>query len=401
MSTDLYNRDLDSFEPVAKIVVIGVGGAGNNAVNRMIDENIQNVEFYVMNTDKQALSTSKAQNRIVLGGPETRGLGAGGDPNKGREAAEYSKEDIKKAVEGADMVFIAAGMGKGTGTGASPVIARLAKEAGALTIAIVTRPFSFEGKERTTNAVRGLNDLIEQVDSLIIVSNDKLLYSSGNVPMDKAFKDSDSVLSKSVQTVADLVLLPGTVNLDFADVKSTLQDGGIALIGYGTGSGENAAIEAAESAINNSLLETSISGARKVICMLTMGDKVTMYNTERCVRRINQAAGGSIDVKFGFSTNPNLGDSIICSVIASDFPKDSISLEGPSISEPTSSLDLGFGVDDSVSKAVKKTIEEEEETSSSGSNIAKGLLPSFLKGSLDFEEKEGDSASLDDEDFGF
>ncbi len=400
MSSDLYTRDLDSFEPVARIVVIGVGGAGNNAVNRMIDENIQNVEFYVMNTDKQALSTSKAQNRIVLGGPETRGLGAGGDPEKGKEAAEYSAEEIKKVVEGADMVFIAAGMGKGTGTGASPVIARIAREAGALTVAIVTRPFSFEGKERTTNAVKGLNDLIEQVDSLIIVSNDKLLYSSGNVPMDKAFKDSDSVLSKSVQTVADLVLLPGTVNLDFADVKSTLQNGGIALIGYGTGSGENAAIEAAESAINNSLLETSISGARKVICMLTMGDKVTMYNTERCVRRINEAAGGSIDVKFGFSTNPNLGDSIICSVIASDFPKDSISLEGPSFSAPNSATEVGYGVDESISKVVQKSIEEEEKTSDSNSNIAKGLLPNFLKGSLNLDDEEPEQGS-DDEDFGF
>ncbi len=400
MSSDLYSRDLDSFEPVARIVVIGVGGAGNNAVNRMIDENIQNVEFYVMNTDKQALSTSKAPNRIVLGGSETKGLGAGGDPERGKAAAEFSKEEIKKVVKDADMVFIAAGMGKGTGTGASPVIARLAKEAGALTIAIVTRPFSFEGKERTTNAVRGLNELIEQVDSLMIVSNDKLLYSSGNVPMDKAFKDSDSVLSKSVQTVADLVLLPGTVNLDFADVKSTLQNGGISLIGYGTGSGENAAIEAAESAINNSLLETSISGARKVICMLTMGDKVTMYNTERCVRRINEATGGSIDVKFGFSTNPNLGDSIICSVIASDFPKDSISLEGPSIAEPRSSADVGYGVDESVSKVVQKSLEEEEKTATSNSEIAKGLLPDFLKGSLNLEDGESDSSS-DDEDFGF
>ncbi len=400
MSSDLYTRDLDSFEPVARIVVIGVGGAGNNAVNRMIDENIQNVEFYVMNTDKQALSTSKAPNRIVLGGPETRGLGAGGDPEKGKEAAEYSAEEIKKVVKDADMVFIAAGMGKGTGTGASPVIARLAKEAGALTVAIVTRPFSFEGKERTTNAVKGLNDLIEQVDSLIIVSNDKLLYSSGNVPMDKAFKDSDSVLSKSVQTVADLVLLPGTVNLDFADVKSTLQNGGIALIGYGTGSGENAAIEAAESAINNSLLETSIAGARKVICMLTMGDKVTMYNTERCVRRINEAAGESIDVKFGFSTNPALGDSIICSVIASDFPKDSISLEGPTLAAPTSSAEVGYGVEDSVSKVVQQSIEEEEKTSDSNSNIAKGLLPNFLKGSLNLDDEEPETGH-DDEDFGF
>ena len=239
-------NDLDNFEPVARIVVIGVGGAGNNAVNRMIDENIQNVEFYVCNTDKQALSTSKAQNRIVLGQDVTKGLGAGGDPEVGKKAAEASKDEIKKIVTGADMVFIAAGMGKGTGTGAAPVIAKVAKESGALTIAIVTRPFNFEGPKRISNSVTGLTDLKGVVDSIIIVSNDKLLMASGNAPINQAFAESDRILAQSVKTVADLILVPSLMNLDFADVKSTLQGSGIALIGYGMGKGPNKAEEAAE-----------------------------------------------------------------------------------------------------------------------------------------------------------
>lgn len=396
MNFDNYNLDLDTFQ-VARIVVIGVGGAGNNAVNRMIDENIQNVEFYVMNTDLQAISTSKAPNRLVLGGKETRGLGAGGNPAEGKAAAERSEDEIRKVVEGADMVFIAAGMGKGTGTGASPVIARLAKEAGALTVAIVTRPFSFEGKERTTNAVGGLNELIDCVDALMIVSNDKLLYSSGNIATDKAFKDSDSVLSRSVRTVADMINLPGTINLDFADVMSTLKNGGISLIGYGTGHGENAAVEAAESAITNTLLETSIVGARKIICQITMGDQVTMYSTDRCITHIKEAAGGGVDIKMGLSVNPNLGDSIICSVIASDFPKELVSLDAPAIESPKAPI--GFGVADTVSKVVKEAVYNEEKSSESGSNIAKSVIPNFLTGTINFEDN--DDSPADDEDFGF
>ncbi|MEE3402297.1 MAG: cell division protein FtsZ, partial [Candidatus Enteromonas sp.] len=209
-------RDLDNFEPVAKIVVIGVGGAGNNAVNRMIDENIQNVEFYVVNTDKQALASSKAAHRIVIGEEITKGLGAGGDPAMGKAAAEASKETIQKIVEGADMVFVAAGMGKGTGTGAAPVIARIAKDAGCLTVAIVTRPFTFEGPKRIENSVQGLNALKDAVDSIIIVSNDKLLMSAGNAPINMAFSESDAILCQSVRTVADLILVPAQMNLDFA-----------------------------------------------------------------------------------------------------------------------------------------------------------------------------------------
>lgn len=340
-NSDINSDDLDSFEPVARIVVIGVGGAGNNAVNRMIDDNIRNVEFYVMNTDKQALASSKAPNRVILGKESTRGLGAGGEPSVGKLAAEQSTETIKKIVENADMVFIAAGMGKGTGTGAAPVVAKIAKDAGALTIAIVTRPFTFEGKKRTENAIQGLTNLKNVVDSIIIVSNDKLLTSAGGVPIDKAFQESDHILAQSVKTVADLILVPGQMNLDFADVKSTLKDSGVALIGFGMGKGPNKAEEAALNAINSPLLETKIQGAKRAICAITCGQQVTMYEAQKCVMKIIDEAGGATDVKLGISNNPNLDDALVVSVIAADFDgdRDFISApDDPVITQPIPTL---------------------------------------------------------------
>ena len=281
--------DLDGFEPVARIVVIGIGGAGNNAVNRMIDDEIRNVEFYVLNTDKQALATSKASNRIVLGEEVTKGLGAGGDPEVGKAAAEASRDKIAAIVSGADMVFIAAGMGGGTGTGAAPIVAEVAKEAGCLVVAIVTRPFALEGKTRNSNSVRGLNALKDVVDSIIIVSNDKLLQTSGNAPAGQAFSEADRVLSTSVHTVTDLVLLPSYINRDFADVKKTLQNSGIALIGYGSASGPNRAVEAAQNAINCPLLEASISGARRAIVSITIGSNVKLIEFQDCMDEITRA----------------------------------------------------------------------------------------------------------------
>lgn len=374
--------DLDSFQPVARIVVIGVGGAGNNAVNRMIDEDIQNVEFYVANTDMQALSTSKAPNRIILGNDVTKGLGAGGDPEMGKKAAEQSVEEIKKIVEGADMVFIAAGMGKGTGTGASPVIARVAKESGALTVAIVTRPFTFEGPRRIANSTDGLNNLKDAVDSIIIVSNDKLLMASGNAPIDQAFKESDGILAQSVKTVADLILVPALMNLDFADVRSTLKGSGIALIGYGTGRGPNKAEEAAENAINSPLLEASISGARRAICAVTCGRGVTLYEAQECVRRINEQAGGAIDIKFGVSINPNLDDSLLVSVIAADFTEEYDFTKVPSFQMPKDPSVLGSGVDATKEKDLEDLLamHDGEGKNDDSDDIASDILPTFLKG---------------------
>lgn len=316
-----YN-ELDNYEPVARIVVIGVGGAGNNAVNRMIDEDISSVEFYVANTDKQALATSKATNRLVLGNDITKGLGAGGMPEVGREAAEASIEDIRDIVRGANMVFIAAGMGGGTGTGAAPIIARVAKEEGALTIAIVTRPFGFEGKRRIANSVEGLNELKEAVDSIIVVSNDKLLMVNGTSAISEAFSESDRVLAQSVKTVTDLILMPAVINLDFADVRNTLENSGVALIGFGMGQGPNKAQDAAMNAITCPLLETGIAGARRAICAVTCGPNVSLYEAQDTVERIIEAAGDTIDIKFGVSINDQLSDQILVSVIASDFAEE-------------------------------------------------------------------------------
>ena len=366
------SMDLDNFEPVARIVVIGVGGAGTNAVNRMMDEHIDNVDFYVLNTDKQALATSKAPNRIVIGEDITKGLGAGGNPETGKKAALASKDRIKQIVEGANMVFIAAGMGGGTGTGAAPVVASIARDAHCLTIGIVTRPFQFEGKLRNANSVLGLTELKEAVDSIIIVSNDKLLMASGNKPISKAFEESDKVLAQSVKTVTDLILLPAVINLDFADVQSTLKGSGIALIGFGLGTGPRKAADAAESAISSPLLEASISGARRAICAVTCGLNVSLYEAEECVNRIIEQAGNAIDIKFGVSINENLDDMILVSVIAADFTEEYDFTSIPKFKpvRPTS-LDQA-----KVEEPEQEIIVEEEESPASQ------ILPNFLKGKI-------------------
>ncbi len=317
-----YNSELDNFEPVARIVVIGVGGAGNNAVNRMLDENMETIDFWVANTDKQALATSRSRQRIVLGAQVTGGLGAGGNPDIGRQAAEESLEDIRAIVKGANMVFIAAGMGGGTGTGAAPVIARIAKEEGCLTVGIVTRPFSFEGKKRIANSVSGLTELKKAVDSMIIVSNDKLLMTSGNIPIGQAFHEADSVLAQSVKTVTDLILMPAVINLDFADVRNVLKASGISLIGFGLGQGENKARDAAHAAVSCPLLESSLNGARKAIVAITCGPLVSLIEAQETVDRIIEIAGTNLDIKFGVSINEQLSDQILVSVIASDFAEE-------------------------------------------------------------------------------
>lgn len=318
----MFGDELDSFEPVARIVVIGVGGAGNNAVNRMIDEEIQHVEFFVANTDKQALSLSKAPNRLILGESITNGLGAGGEPKVGKEAAEASEKEIREIVKGANMVFIAAGMGGGTGTGAAPVIAKYAKDEGCLTIAIVTRPFSFEGNKRTTYSIDGLNELKANVDSLIVVSNDKLLMNSGNLPIGDAFSEADKVLAQSVRTITDLILMPAVINLDFADVKNTLKDSGVALIGFGMGQGDSRTDDAAMTALNCPLIEQSVQGARRAICHITCGPKVSLYECQETVQKIIEQSGGQLDLKFGISINDQLTDQIMLSIIASNFTND-------------------------------------------------------------------------------
>ena len=372
------SMDLDNFEPVARIVVIGVGGGGNNAVNRMIDENIPNVEFYVMNTDKQALATSKAPNRIALGEELTNGLGAGGDPEIGRKAAELSVEDIRSVVKGAKLVFIAAGMGGGTGTGAAPVVASIAREEGALTVAIVTRPFTFEGQRRIKNSVQGLGDLKSAVDSIIIVSNDKLLSAAGKAPISEAFSSSDAVLAQSVKTVTDLILMPAIINLDFADVCSTLKDSGIALIGFGSGSGPNKAEDAAENAINSPLLEASISGARKIIVFVTCGPSVSLFDAQECVTKIQSTAGSSVDVMFGVAINDQLDDTILVSVIASHFAEEYDFTSVPKYVPPRKDQ-VGIGVDETRSKNIQIIEASEDQNAQNEEGIENKIAPNFLK----------------------
>lgn len=367
-------QELDNYEAVARIVVIGVGGAGNNAVNRMIDDNISSVEFYVANTDRQALSRSKATNRLVLGEEITNGLGAGGEPDVGRAAAEASVDQIREIVKGANLVFIAAGMGGGTGTGAAPIIAQIAKDEGALTVAIVTRPFTFEGKKRIANSVEGLNALKEAVDAIIIVSNDKLLMVSGTQPISDAFAESDRVLAQSVKTVTDLILRPAFINLDFADVKNTLKDSGISLIGFGMGTGPNRAQEAAQNAISSPLLEASINGARRAICAVTCGREVSLYEAQETVNRIIEAAGQTVDIKFGVSINDELTDQILVSVIASDFTEDFDFTHVPTYDMPAPKP---------VSSPLENELSEEKPSANEPLNEEEekedNFLPNFLK----------------------
>ncbi|MEY3431985.1 MAG: hypothetical protein RIS53_883 [Bacillota bacterium] len=365
---------VDSSEPAAKIIVIGVGGAGNNAVNRMIAENLNHVEFFVANTDKQVLQTSQAKNRLILGEKTTHGLGAGGSPEVGKLAAEESKEEIAEIVKGANMVFIAAGMGGGTGTGAAPVIARIAREAKALTIAIVTRPFTFEGKGRIANSVKGLNELRDAVDAIIIVSNDKLLMSAGNQPIGQAFKQADDVLARSVKTVTDLILMPAVINLDFADVRNVLRNSGLALIGFGLGQGPNKAFEAAQSAVSSPLLESSLTGASKAIVAVTCGPLVSLYEAQETVDRIREIASTNLDIKFGVNINDQLTDQILVSVIAAQFPEeyDYTSVPSPltKTSNPVSKPEADQGLLKPQDALPKVTTKEDEED----------LLPEFLSG---------------------
>lgn len=371
--------DLDSYEPAARIVVIGVGGAGSNAVNRMIDENISSVEFFVANSDKQSLSTSKAPNRIVLGANVTGGLGAGGEPAVGEASAKASEDDIRNIVKSANMVFIAAGMGGGTGTGAAPVIASIAKEEGALVVAIVTRPFSFEGKKRVANSVEGLNKLKDQVDAIIVVSNDKLLMCAGTAPISEAFSEADRVLAQSVKTVTDLILMPAVINLDFADVRNTLKDSGIAIIGFGLGQGPNKAQDAANNAINSPLLEASVHGARRAICAVTCGSNVSLYEAQEAVGRIIEAAGGEIDIKFGVAINEQLADTLLVSIIASDFSEDvdftSVPTYVPLESKIEEKKPENFALNSEENKDSKVEVKGVDEP------VEASILPNFLKDS--------------------
>ena len=319
--TNMLGLEMDQ---LAKIKVIGVGGGGCNAVNRMIESGLKGVDFIVANTDLQVLNNSLAPLKLQLGVELTDGLGAGANPELGREAALEYKIELEDALEVADMVFVTCGMGGGTGTGAAPVIAEISQDLGALTVGIVTKPFSFEGKKRMEQAVAGLDELKQHVDTLIVIPNDRLReIIDKSTPMLDAFREVDNVLHRGVQSISDLIAVAGLVNLDFADVKAVMKDRGNALIGIGVGAGENRAVEAAKQAVSSPLLETSISGATDAIINVTGGSSLTLFEVEEAAEVIRSAANTDINTIFGAVINENLSDEVIVTVIATGFEKPS------------------------------------------------------------------------------
>jgi cell division protein FtsZ len=322
--------DLES-TPLATIKVIGTGGGGSNAVNRMIDFGVKGVEFITVNTDAQALNLSKSPLKLQIGEKLTRGLGAGANPEIGKKAAEESREHIMAALSGADMVFVTAGMGGGTGTGAAPVIAEIAKECGALTVGVVTRPFMFEGRKRAQQAEAGIAALKEKVDTLIIIPNDRLLeIVDKKTPMIEAFREADNVLRQAVQGISDLIAVPGLINLDFADVKTIMSERGSALMGIGEATGENRAAEAAKKAIMSPLLETSIDGARGVIMNITGGSNLSLFEVNEAVELVTAASDPEVNMIFGAIIDDDMKDSIKVTVIATGFDHKSDSPSRPS-----------------------------------------------------------------------
>ena len=305
----------EEVEPAAKIKVVGVGGAGNNAVNRMIDENIQGVEYIGINTDKQALRLCKAPTAIQIGEKSTNGLGAGCDPNKGRKAAEESRDDIKKLIQGSDMVFITAGMGGGTGTGAAPIIAEIAKDMDILTVAVVTKPFAFELRKRMENAIQGIDALKDCVDTMIVIPNEKLLsIVDKRTGFKEAFAKADEVLQQAVQGITDLINIPADINLDFADVQTVMKNKGVAHVGIGVGKGDDKALQAVQMAVESPLLETTISEATDIILNVT-GD-ITLYDPAAAAQYIESITGDDVNVIFGARVDESMQDECMVTVIA-------------------------------------------------------------------------------------
>ena len=314
------NNNNYMMDGTATIKVIGVGGAGNNAVNRMIEAGIKNVEFIAVNTDRQALQLSKASTKIQIGEKLTRGLGAGANPDIGAQAAEESRTEVAEALRGADMVFVTAGMGGVTGTGAAPIVAGTAKEMGILTIGVVTKPFTFEGKKRLAQAERGIESLKGKVDTLVVIPNDKLLQViDRKTSIIEAFRMADDVLRQGVQGISDLIAVPGLINLDFADVKTIMLDRGMAHMGIGRASGENRAEDAAKQAIQSPLLETSIEGARGVIINITGGSDVGLHEANTAAELVQRSADPEANIIFGSVTDDSMGDEIQITVIATGF----------------------------------------------------------------------------------
>ncbi len=311
-----------STESYARIKVIGVGGGGSNAVNRMMDEGIQGVEFIAVNTDAQALMLSKASVRVRLGDKLTRGLGAGGDPEVGRKAAEETADELYNVLKGSDMVFVTAGMGGGTGTGAAPIVSQIAKESGALTIGVVTRPFTFEGMRRQQSSEAGINKLKEHADTLIVIPNDRLLQlADKRASLQDSFRMADEVLHQGIQGISELITTPGLINLDFADVRTIMGEGGAALMAVGHGEGDERARKAAEQAISSQLLDITIDGARGVLFNVTGGPNLTLFEVNQAAAIIRETAHPDVNLIFGAVIDPNMGDEVRITVIATGFER--------------------------------------------------------------------------------
>ncbi len=365
-NTDDSNNNV-MLDGTATIKVIGIGGAGNNAVNRMVESGIKGVEFITVNTDRQALLLSKAPSKIQIGEKITRGLGAGANPDIGAQAAEESKSEIAEALRGADMVFVTAGMGGGTGTGAAPIVAATAKEMGILTIGVVTKPFTFEGKKRLSQAERGIESLKGKVDTLVVIPNDKLLQViDRKTSIVEAFKMADDVLRQGVQGISDLIAIPGLVNLDFADVKTIMLNTGMAHMGVGRASGENRAEDAAKQAVQSPMLETSIEGARGVIINITGGTNLGLHEVNTAAELIQRSVDPEANIIFGAVIDESLDEDIIITVIATGFDK-----------EPGTGTNIPVG--DIVDKAWDKkinSIPNPVDNSNSADNLD---IPSFLR----------------------
>ncbi len=358
----------------AVIKVIGVGGGGGNAVNRMIKEGLSNVEFYLMNTDLQVLNCSNANNKIQLGKALTNGLGAGGEPEVGEKAAQEAQKEIADALEGADMVFITAGMGGGTGTGAAPIVAKTAKDMGILTVGVVTKPFNFEGKRRMAQAIQGLEKLRDAVDALIVIPNEKLLeVVDRRVSLQESFSVVDEVLLRGVQGISDIITIPGLINVDFADVRSVMKSSGSALMGIGRGEGEGRAVEAAKNAIDSKLLEASINGAQGVIVNITGGPNLTLHEVTEAANIINDAISDDARVITGAVINNDIQTEVQITVIATGFDlKANIVQEKAAAAKSLSAADFFSG----AFNAPKKAAQTQSETAPSFGNIE---IPDFLK----------------------
>lgn len=352
-------------ETIARIKVIGVGGSGHNAIHRMITAGLAGVEFVAINTDAQALHHSKADRKVQIGKQATRGLGAGMNPDTGRTAAEENKEEIMEAIHGADMVFVTCGLGGGTGTGAAPVVAELAKDAGILTVAVVTKPFAFEGAKRRELAEKGLEELKEQVDTIIIIPNDRILQIiDKKTSLLDAFRTVDDVLRQGVQGIADLVTTPGLINVDFADVKSVMADAGSALMGIGRGSGENRAVEAAKQAIDSPLLEVSIDGAKGVLFNITGGKDLGMYEVDEAAKIITKTVDSDAKIIFGAVIDEQMSDEVRITVVATGF--DEVARKKPMSARQPVAAAVSFAGAEEGSLAAKpmfgpKTLEPEAE----------------------------------------